>query len=96
MAQTSINIRMDEDLKRQFDACCKEMGMSMTTAFSIFAKTVVRKQAIPFEVRAVDDPFYSAENLAELESRVASVRNGTSTLKEHELIEADDDEESVA
>ena len=38
MAQTSINVRMDEDLKRQFDNFCSEIGMSMTTAFCIFAK----------------------------------------------------------
>ena len=35
MAQTSINIRMDADLKKQFDALCNDMGMSMTTAFTI-------------------------------------------------------------
>ena len=42
MAQTNINIRMDEELKRQFDAFCSEVGMSMTTAICVFAKTVVR------------------------------------------------------
>lgn len=52
MAQTNISIRMDEDLKRQFDAFCSEIGMNMTTAFSIFAKTVVREQRIPFELKA--------------------------------------------
>ena len=41
MAQTNINIRMDEDLKRQFDAFCSDIGMSMTTAFCVFAKTAV-------------------------------------------------------
>lgn len=30
MAQTSVNIRMDADLKRQFEAFCSDMGMSMT------------------------------------------------------------------
>ena len=50
MAQTNINIRMDEDLKRQFDSFCNDVGMSMTTAFCIFAKTVVRQRRIPFEI----------------------------------------------
>ncbi|MEF9839574.1 MAG: type II toxin-antitoxin system RelB/DinJ family antitoxin [Lachnospiraceae bacterium] len=55
MAQTNISIRMDEDLKKQFDTFCSDIGMNMTTAFSIFAKTVVREQRIPFELK-VDIP----------------------------------------
>lgn len=51
MAQTSVNIRMDEDLKKQFDNFCSDVGMSMTTVFCIFAKTVVRERRIPFEIR---------------------------------------------
>ena len=51
MAQTSVNIRIDEDLKKQFDNFCSDVGMSMTTAFCIFAKTVVRERRIPFEIR---------------------------------------------
>lgn len=87
MAQTNINIRIDEDLKRQFEAFCSDVGMSMTTAFCIFAKKTVRENKIPFEVSA--DPFYSEENIAELEKRVADIRSGKSVLKEHELIEVD-------
>lgn len=50
MAQTNINIRMDENLKRQFDHLCSELGLNMTTAFNVFAKTMVRQQKIPFEI----------------------------------------------
>ena len=50
MASTNINIRMDADLKRQFEAFCTDMGMSMTTAFTIFAKKAVREYRIPFEI----------------------------------------------
>ena len=50
MSQTNISIRMDSDLKKDFGAFCAEVGMSMTTAFNIFAKKVVRQQRIPFEL----------------------------------------------
>ncbi|WP_317368428.1 type II toxin-antitoxin system RelB/DinJ family antitoxin [uncultured Tyzzerella sp.] len=50
MAQTNINIRMDENLKKQFELFCNELGLTMTTAFNIFAKTVVIQQKIPFEL----------------------------------------------
>ena len=50
MAQTNVNIRMDEDTKKAFDAFCEEIGLSVSSAFNIFAKTVVREQRIPFEL----------------------------------------------
>lgn len=50
MASTNINIRMDSDLKKQFEAFCADMGMTMTTAFNVFAKKTVREYRIPFEI----------------------------------------------
>lgn len=50
MAQTSINIRMDDSLKKQFEVLCSELGLSMSTAFTLFAKTMVRQQGLPFEL----------------------------------------------
>ena len=50
MAQTNVNIRMDESTKKAFDAFCEEIGISVSSAFNIFAKTVVREQRIPFEI----------------------------------------------
>ena len=50
MAQTNINIRMDESLKHEFDGLCNELGLTMTSAFNVFAKAVVRQRGIPFEV----------------------------------------------
>lgn len=50
MAQTSVNIRMDAELKRQFEDFCADVGMTMTTAFTVFAKKAVRENKIPFEI----------------------------------------------
>ena len=60
MSQTNINIRMEENLKKEFEKFCSNVGMTMTTAFCIFAKKVVLEQKIPFEIST--DPFYSKEN----------------------------------
>ena len=38
MAQTNINIRMDDNLKQQFDWLCNELGLNMTTAINILLK----------------------------------------------------------
>lgn len=50
MAQTNINIRIDENLKKQFDELCEELGLTMTTAINMFAKAMIRHQGIPFEI----------------------------------------------
>lgn len=85
MAQTNINIRIDEDLKKQFEQFCSDIGMSMTTAFCIFAKKTVREHKIPFELSS--DPFYSEANMARLKESIRQVESGEKTLTEHELIE---------
>ena len=55
---------MDENLKQQFDHLCTELGLNMSTAINIFAKTMVRQQKIPFEV-ALNTP--NAETLAAID-----------------------------
>lgn len=64
MAQTNLSIRMDENLKREFDLLCENIGMSMTTAICIFAKKAVSERRIPFELTA-NDPFYIERRFAE-------------------------------
>ena len=87
MAQTMVNFRMDEDLKRSMEKACSDMGLSMTTAFTIFAKKVSREKRIPFEVSA--DPFYSESNMKRLEKIIADIDSGHAKLIEHDLIEVD-------
>lgn len=82
---TMVNFRMDADLKRSMESACRDMGLSMTTAFTIFATKVSRERRIPFEVNA--DPFYSASNMAYLSKVVADIDSGAAKLTEHELIE---------
>jgi len=40
MAQATFSVRMDEELKRQFDSLCADFGMNATTAFNVFARAV--------------------------------------------------------
>ena len=61
---TTVSVRMDENLKRDFDEICNELGLSMTTAITMLAKKMTREKRIPFEVSM--DPFYSASNMAAL------------------------------
>ena len=82
MAQTNVNIRMDEDLKKQFDAFCADIGMNMTTAFCVFAKTAVRERRIPFEISPKTDPFYSRTNITRLRKSIAQMEATGGTVHE--------------
>ncbi len=52
MGQATFSVRMDENLKNDFDSLCEDFGMSMTTAINVFARAVVRERRIPFEISA--------------------------------------------
>ena len=80
MGQATFRVRMDETLKRQFDALCADFGMNSTTAFTIFARAVVRERKIPFSIQASDDTFSeipNAETIAALEEGEEMLRNPT-------------------
>ena len=85
MSTTSITVRMDVDLKKQAETLFDDMGLSMTTAITLFAKAVVRQNKIPFEITA--DPFYSESNMARLRESIANLNAGKGI--ERELIEVD-------
>ncbi|MCL2805326.1 MAG: type II toxin-antitoxin system RelB/DinJ family antitoxin [Treponema sp.] len=92
MAQTNINIRMDAQLKKQFEAFCLDVGLTMSTAFNVFAKTSVRQQKIPFEITSVTDPFYSEANMSALAESVKQLKEGkvvVKTMKELEAMESE-------
>ncbi len=72
MANTNINIRMDSDLKDQFEKFCSDMGMTMTVAFNIFARTVVREYRIPFEIGAEKPNRETLEALDEVKKMKAN------------------------
>ena len=78
MAQATFSVRMDETLKRQFDALCADFGMNATTAFNVFARAVVRERRIPFVIQASDDvpeEVFNAETIAALEEGEDMIRN---------------------
>ena len=85
MAQAMVNSRMDEELKKNMEQTCKEMGITMTAAFTMFATKVSREKRIPFEITA--DPFYSESNIRYLNSVISDIESGKSKLQEHDLTE---------
>ncbi|MCM1132950.1 MAG: type II toxin-antitoxin system RelB/DinJ family antitoxin [Ruminococcus flavefaciens] len=84
MAQ--INFRIDEDTKESAEKFFSEIGMSMSTAITIFLRTVCREQRIPFEITT--DPFYSRENIERLRRSALQMEQTGGTIHN---IEVDED-----
>ena len=85
MAQTTISVRRDGSLKKEFDRICNDLGLSMTTAITMLAKKMTREKRIPFDVSI--DPFYSEKNMARLRRSIAQMEATGGTI--HEVITDD-------
>lgn len=83
MEYSTMSVRIDKDTKRAFDKFCDDVGMNTSTAISIFIKTVLRENRIPFDIS--NDPFYSVSNIEHLKRGITAINQGKG--KEHNLID---------
>ena len=90
MAQTLINFRIDETTKKHMEQICNELGITMSTAFNIFAKKMIREKRIPFDVSI--DPFYSESNMKALSKSIKELEEGKVVVKTMEELEAMENE----
>lgn len=72
----TVSFRMDDTLKRQTESILEELGLNMTTAMTMFAKSIVREQRLPLDLSV--DPFYSTANQARLKRAIANYESGKS------------------
>ena len=82
MAQVSF--RIDDKIKKDAEQVCDDIGISMSTAITIYLKRLGKERRIPFDL--VADPFYSAKDIEVLDKRIADIKAGKN-ISEHELIE---------
>lgn len=90
MAQTLVNVRMDEEVKKSMEETCKELGITMSTAFNIFARKMSREKRIPFEVSI--DPFYSENNIKAIKESIKQLEEGKVVKKSLKELEEMADE----
>lgn len=56
MPQTvNVNFKLDAEVKKNMEQACADMGLSMSAAFTVFAKKVGRERRIPFEISAYSE-----------------------------------------
>lgn len=76
----NLTMRIDDELKKQAEELFNELGMNMTTAFTIFAKQAVREQRIPFNI-TMDIP--NVDTIRAIEE----VRNGVNVSRVFSSVE---------
>ncbi len=67
MGVTSITVRVDEQLKTQLQELVSDLGMDVTTFFTMAAKQAVREQGLPFVPKI--NPVLNKEEYSVKESR---------------------------
>ena len=78
MSETvSVNFKLDAETKKGMENVCSELGLSLTAAFTIFAKAVTRERRIPFDLVLNPDPFYSESNIRYLKKRCRIIKRGS-------------------
>lgn len=78
---TNLNVRVDEDLKREAESIFTELGMNLSTAINLFLRSAVRYGGIPFDLRVIKKPLgfeamTKAQIDAKLEAGLASMKAG--------------------
>jgi DNA-damage-inducible protein J len=85
MNTRTISTRLDVETKAKFEKFCDGVGITPSTAFKMFAKNVVKKQRIPFDIE--EDPFYSESNINYLSKMMDDYDSGKAVLETHDLYE---------
>ena len=65
MPDTTVTIRVDEDIKRRFEEFCADVGMNMSVAVNIFIRASLREKRIPFQIES-SAPSYGLTLLREM------------------------------
>ena len=92
MAQVTLNVRMDAEVKKEFDKFCSKAGLNTSVAVNMFARAVLRERKIPFDITDETDPFYSRSNMARLTKSIEELKAGKVIVKTTEELEAMENE----
>lgn len=75
MSTTTLQVRLDRQLKKEADRFFSAAGMDTTTAVRVFLRQVIIRRAIPFDIIA-DDPFYGVANQNVLKRSIRQLESG--------------------
>lgn len=51
-----VSVRMDDEVKKQFEQFCDSIGISVSAAVNMFARMALREDRLPFDVKGNSAP----------------------------------------
>ncbi|MCF7844573.1 MAG: type II toxin-antitoxin system RelB/DinJ family antitoxin [Kiritimatiellales bacterium] len=94
---TTIQIRTDNDLKKQAQAILKDLGLDLSSAINLYLHQIIIKEGIPFEIRT-ENGFtleQEAQMIRETEEALKYGKSYDSVEEMHRDILENDDEDEV-
>ncbi|MCL1887311.1 MAG: type II toxin-antitoxin system RelB/DinJ family antitoxin [Kiritimatiellaeota bacterium] len=90
MAHTTVNVRVDANVKQGIEEFCESVGMNISTAVNMYFKAILTQRKIPFEIAQSDDPFYRGANWRHVMKGIRAFESGepgiTKTMDELEAM----------
>jgi DNA-damage-inducible protein J len=68
MSTANINVRVDADLKKSAEELFNDLGLTMSSAITVFLKSAVSHDGLPFEVKRAVPNAETRAALAEYEA----------------------------
>ncbi len=76
----TVSIRIEDQEKRALDEVLDQMGMNITTFYTIYTKKVLRDRRIPFPIEATPDPLYSDANIHAIKRAEQQIAEGRAVV----------------
>jgi DNA-damage-inducible protein J len=70
MSTTTINIRVDSEIKQQAQSVFGSLGLDMTTAVNVFLRQAIKTKSIPFPITEQPVPQVRKPHLGGWEGKV--------------------------
>ena len=90
MATTNITVRVDKEVKREFDIFCENVGINSTAAVNMLIKAVLRNCELPFPVTDItsikEKKYYGTRAMEAIRNmRAISSQNGNAEMSLKEI-----------
>lgn len=75
----TLQIRLDDDLKKKAQAVAADMGLELSSAIRVFLAQMVKENGLPF--RPGNDPFFSVKNQEALQVSLDELQAGNTVTR---------------
>ena len=90
---SSMNIRIEPDLKKQVEEILKDLGMNISDAVTIYFKQIVLTDSIPLQIKRPKFNKETQEAINEADEIMKNPKDYKSYNNVYEMIEERDNEE---